>query len=87
MLGLLVMNNPFLKLQTQVLEAIADSPLNDSELGLLWADRYGGKARNLAQRVTQWRSYGLPQSIAFLIELLDTLGYRFTIEKRENEKD
>ena len=87
MLGLLVMNDPFLKLQTQVLDAIAESPLNDSELGLLWADRYGGTPRTLAQRVTQWRSYGLPQSIVFLVQLLDVLGYRFTIEKRENEKD
>jgi len=81
------MNDPFLKLQTQVLDAIAESPLNDSELGLLWADRYGGTPRTLAQRVTQWRSYGLPQSIVFLVQLLDVLGYRFTIEKRENEKD
>jgi len=85
MLGLLVMNDPFLKLQTQVLDAIAESPLNDSEIGLLWADRYGGKARNLAQRVTQWRSYGLPQSIVFLVQLLDTLGYVVKVEKKNDQ--
>ena len=85
MLGLLVMNDPFLKLQTATLKAIAESPLNDSEIGLLWADLYGGTPRTLAQRVTQWRSYGLPQSIAFLVQLLDILGYEWTITKKKEE--
>ena len=78
------MSKPFVTLQTIVLATIADSPLNDSEIGLLWADRYGGTPRTLAQRVTQWRSYGLPRSIAFLIELLDLLGYKLTIEKKKD---
>jgi len=73
----------FLKLQTATLKAIADSPLNDSELGLRWADRYGGKARNLSQRVTQWRSYGLPLSIVFLVQLLDLLGYEVKVEEKK----
>ena len=77
------MSKPFVTLQTIVLESIASSPLNDSELGLLWADRYGGTPRTLAQRVTQWRSYGLPRSIAFLVELLDLLGYEWTITKKD----
>lgn len=77
------MNDPFVKLQTQVLATIKASPLNDSEIGLLWADRYGGTPRTLAQRVTQWRSYGLPQSIAFLIELMDLLECELTIKKKD----
>ena len=76
------MSKPFVKLQTIVLATIADSPLNDSEIGLLWADRYGGTPRTLAQRVTQWRSYGLPLSIMNLVQLLDLLGYELKIEKR-----
>ena len=78
------MSKDFVKLQAIVLATIADSPLNDSELGLLWADRYGGTPRTLAQRVTQWRSYGLPRSIAFLIERLDLLGYELTITKKKD---
>lgn len=78
------MSKPFVKLQTIVLATIADSPLNDSEIGLLWASTYGGTPRTLAQRVTQWRSYGLPRSIAFLIELLDLLGYEWTITKKKD---
>jgi len=77
------MNNPFLKLQTATLKAIAESPLNDSEIGILWAQQHGGKARNLAQRVTHWRSYGLPQSIVFLVQLLDLLGYDVKVEKKK----
>ena len=77
------MSNSFVKLQTQVLKAIDRSPLTNSEIGLLWADRYGGKPRNLSQCVGQWRSHGLPLSIMNFVELLDILGYRFTIEKKD----
>ena len=79
------MSKDFLKLQTQVLATIKASPLNDSEIGLLWADRYGGTPRTLAQRVTQWRSYGLPRSIAFLIELLDLFECELTITKKKGK--
>ena len=79
------MNDSFVKLQTQVLEAIDKSPLTNSEIGLLWADRYGGKSRNLSQCVGQWRSSGLPQSIDSLVKLLDVLGYCVKIEKRAKE--
>ena len=76
------MNN-FLKIQTQVLKSIETSPLKDSEIGLLWSDRYGGTSRNLAQRVFQWRSSGLPLSIMSLVELMDILGYELKIEKKD----
>ena len=79
------MSKDFVKLQAIVLATIADSPLNDSELGLLWADRYGGTPRTLEQRVRQWRSYGLPRSIMLIVELLDILGYKLKIEKRGKE--
>ena len=77
------MSKPFVKLQTQVLATIKASPLNDSEIGLLWASTYGGTPRTLAQRVYQWRSYGLPLSIMSLVQLLDLLGYRLIIEKKD----
>jgi len=79
------MNKEFLKLQTQLLEAIDKSPLTNSEIGLLWSDRYGGKSRNLSQCVGQWQSSGLPLSIASLVQLLDVLGYEWTITKRGKE--
>ena len=80
------MSNSFVKLQTQVLKAIGRSPLTNSEIGLLWSDRYGGKSRNLSQCVGQWQSSGLPQSIASLVQLLDVLGYCVKIEKRAKEE-
>ena len=73
----------FLKIQTQVLKSIEASPLKDSEIGLLWSDRYGGTSRNLAQRVFQWRCHGLPLSIMALVELMDILGYELKIEKKD----
>ena len=77
------MNN-FLKIQTQVLKSIDASPLKDREIGLLWADRYGGTSRNLAQRVFQWRCHGLPLSIIALVELMDILGYELTIAEKKD---
>ena len=80
------MSKEFLKLQTQIWKAIEASPMKDSEIGLLWADRYDVTAKTATQRVYQWRSYGLPLSIMSLVELLDLLGYRFKIEKKEESK-
>ena len=77
------MSEDFLKLQTQIMKAIEASPLKDSEIGGLWADQYGGKTHSATQRVYQWRSSGLPLSIMNLVQLLDILGYRFTIEKKD----
>ena len=77
------MNN-FLKLQTQLLKSIEDCPLNDGELGILWAARYGGTNRTLEQRIRQWRSYGLPLSIMNLVQLLDLLGYELTITQKKD---
>ena len=79
------MSNSFVKLQTQLFKAIDRSPLTNSEIGLLWSDRYGGKSRNLSQCVGQWQSSGLPQSIASLVQLLDVLGYEWTITKKRNK--
>lgn len=79
------MNN-FLKVQTQVLKSIEASPLNDSELGILWAARYGGASRTLEQRVRQWRSDGLPLSIVNLVELMDLLGYELKITEKRGEQ-
>ena len=76
------MSKDFLKLQTQIWKAIEASPLKDSEIGGLWADRYGGTPHSATQRVYQWRSYGLPLSIMNLVQLLDLLGYELKIEKR-----
>ena len=74
----------FLKLQTQVLKSIEGSPLTDSEIGLLWAARYGGVNRTLEQRVRQWRCFGLPLSIMNLVQLLDLLGYELTITEKKD---
>ena len=75
----------FLKLQTATLKAIDTSPFNDSELGLLWADRYDVKGKTATQRVYQWRSYGLPLSIMSLVQLLDVLGYDVKVERRKKQ--
>ena len=77
------MSKEFLKLQTQIWKAIEASPMKDSDIGAFWADRYGGTPHSATQRVYQWRSYGLPLSIMSFVELLDILGYRFTIEKKD----
>ena len=77
------MSKDFLNLQKQIMKAIEASPLKDSELGGLWADRYGGTPHSATQRVYQWRSSGLPLSVMNLVQLLDVLGYRFTIEKKD----
>ena len=77
------MSKSFLKLQTQIWKAIEASPLKDSEIGGLWADRYGGTPHSATQRVYQWRSQGLPLSIENLVQLLDTLGYKLTITKKD----
>ena len=79
------MNN-FLRIQTQVLASIEASPLTDSELGILWADRYGGGNRTLEQRVRQWRCFGLPLSIVNLVELMDLLGYELKITEKRGEQ-
>ena len=78
------MSKEFLKLQTQIWKAIEASPLKDSEIGLSWADRYGGTPHSATQRVYQWRSYGLPLSIMNLVQLLDILGYEWTITKKND---
>ena len=78
------MSKDFLKLQKQVLAAIEASPLKDSEIGGLWADRYGRTSHSAMQRVYQWRSYGLPLSIMNFVQLLDVLGYEWTITKKKD---
>ena len=79
------MSKDFLKLQTATLKAIEASPLKDSELGLLWAERYDVTAKTATQRIYQWRSYGLPLSIMSLVQLLDLLGYDVKVERRKKQ--
>ena len=78
------MSKDFLNLQKQIMKAIEVSPLKDSELGGLWADRYGGTPHSATQRVYQWRCTGLPLSIMSLVQLLDVLGYEWTITKKKD---
>jgi hypothetical protein len=79
------MSKDFLNLQTATLKAIEASPLKDSELGLLWAERYDVTAKTATQRIYQWRSYGLPLSIMSLVQLLDLLGYDVKVERRKKQ--
>ena len=78
------MSKDFLMLQKQIWKAIEVSPLKDGEIGRLWADRHGGTAHSATQRVYQWRSSGLPLSIMSLVQLLEILGYEWTITKKKD---